>query len=247
MVPHAVGLAPHQLAVPARLQGVVPVPGQRGDHVEAVAERGQLVDDAGHDLAGGGHVGREVGAQHDDVHGPDSPRPRPGRRPRPAPAPSASQRELAGPRVAQLDPGARRWSGSSSRRGHGRRPTPRRRRGRRSTPPSPTTSGSAVAVDAMHRAVAGSWLRGLGCRTPHRTTGTLVPPRPRSGRRDRRRGMRPRRRTRVPTPRALDLGPQRGLSPGPSPPVSTSSGSGSVDGQLGEGPHQGEVVLVRGR
>ena len=81
--------------------------GSDGHDVQAVAERGQLVHDAGHHLAGRGHVGREVGAQHDDVHrSPDRPGPSPdrpghlvglGQRPhRPVPG------ELAGPLVAQL-------------------------------------------------------------------------------------------------------------------------------------------------
>ena len=42
---------------------------EKRDHVEPVAELGQLAHDARHHLAGGRQVGREVGTQHEHPHG----------------------------------------------------------------------------------------------------------------------------------------------------------------------------------
>ena len=54
------------------LDGMVAVPGQRRHHVELVTPVGELLGDLGHDLAGRGHVGREVRAQDEQVHAPPS-------------------------------------------------------------------------------------------------------------------------------------------------------------------------------
>ncbi len=47
---------------------MVLVPGQRGDDVETMTAGRELDDDAAHHLAGRGHVGREMGTEHEDVH-----------------------------------------------------------------------------------------------------------------------------------------------------------------------------------
>ena len=53
---------------PSPVRPVVPVPGQGGDQVQAVAKVGQGHGDRRHDLASGGHVGCVVGAEDGDVH-----------------------------------------------------------------------------------------------------------------------------------------------------------------------------------
>ena len=63
------GLGAHPPPGPARFDAVLAVPGQGGDDVQLVAERGELADDPRHHRAGRGGVGFEVGAQDDDLHG----------------------------------------------------------------------------------------------------------------------------------------------------------------------------------
>jgi len=66
------GLGADQAPVPAVLDAVMAVPGQRGDDVQPVAPGDEVLGDAGHDLAGGGDVGREVGGDDGEVHEPES-------------------------------------------------------------------------------------------------------------------------------------------------------------------------------
>ncbi len=65
--PRGVGVV-DDLPGPVGLDAVVLVPGQRRDHVEAVAPRREALDDAGHHLARGCHVGCVVGAEHQQPH-----------------------------------------------------------------------------------------------------------------------------------------------------------------------------------
>ena len=62
--PHSVRSRRTHLPSQPCFDRMVAVPGQRGDDVNLVAERGELVDDPGHHLARRSGVGCEVRAQH---------------------------------------------------------------------------------------------------------------------------------------------------------------------------------------
>ena len=61
-------LAADQPSRPARLDGVVAVPGQRSHDMRLVTARRQLAHDAAHDVPRRRRVGVEVGAQADEAH-----------------------------------------------------------------------------------------------------------------------------------------------------------------------------------
>ena len=145
-------LMAHELAVPAGLEGVMAVPRQGSDDVEAVATCGETVGDGGDDLTGGRHVGGEVGAEDDDVHpaAPDVT----WRWPRVAARRQAATSEVAP--WSQLNPAARSRPAATRRRRTSRSSTtsamaraqPSGSPGATSTPAPPTTSGRAVELAA---------------------------------------------------------------------------------------------------
>ena len=173
-------VAPHQATAPALLDGVVAVPRQRGDDVQLVAARRQLVDDAGQHPSGGRGVRLEVRAEHDDARSSSGGR-HAGRR-RPARAPDRAARE--------------------PRRSSRVRRRPARRAGRRT---SSSASAQASTVERPHepgvaddlrqrRPVAASAPacrapspRARAPRSPRTRTGTPGPRRRRRSRHGRRR------------------------------------------------------------
>ena len=210
MRPHDGGLVAHELAVPARLERVLLVPGQRGDDVEPVAQlRPARRRCWSSPRRSGPRRGRSGGRARRCSPGPSLPWPsgRPARGAGGATPVDRGQRLGRGlPREAGgagLAPGRRgraRWSGRRAARPW-RRPRPSTSSGSTSTPPSPTTSGSAVDRRRHHRARRGSWPRGRGCRSLRSATGTSVPWPRRTARRGRPSGRDRSARTRSPRPR----------------------------------------------
>ena len=176
MRPHVGVLVADQAAVPARLDGVVLVPGQRGDDVQPVAPRPRAPRrSAVMTSPVGATSGAKCGQRTSEVHG-RSERVRTvggqqptlgGRRRASAPRTRAGRTPRCGPPAA----GARARGSSRSRRmaaAHAADVVGRRR----AAPASPTTSGRAVASAATHRAARGHGLEHGQRRSPRSATGT---------------------------------------------------------------------------
>ena len=73
MRPQSVTCSRTNLAVPAFFDAVMAIPRQRRHDVKLMTSRGELAGDARDHLAGRGDIGREVRAQHEQVHRSPSP------------------------------------------------------------------------------------------------------------------------------------------------------------------------------